>query len=454
MSSLQCDICHTVIETDSVLDSKTCFKCCSIYCSHCCIEKGITNECVICFRPIKSDREMMKEWDEKNDSIEQSSEQSSEQSTSEQPIRSHFRPSQPAISELEQLNLQYAPEVRIEEQDHEYSEDFYNTYFNNNIERMDIPRERATSEPSEVEYITERIEKLGLENIGNSCYLNAALQLFIHSTPLVHLIIEHINEKRPLSYEDVVQLRNDYAVMMGMNTYEQCDSSFFIQYLLDKINDKLPSKRNQVTTIELTDTFKCSSCNQITTRVKYENMFYVYPKSGKTTLMDLMVQEFKEDMSKKCEHCSPNINVPMKRLSHITDASLYMYFSIQKTMVDASSQIDIPLQIIHNRKFSYGLEGFIEHHGSVNFGHYVAYIKDSTGWHCYNDERVTRVSEQEIENKLIVKASSFHFISFLWYSFDGEIDETEIDEDSDTEDIDIPNIVFASDDAIQPTLGG
>ncbi|KAJ8411996.1 hypothetical protein AAFF_G00142630 [Aldrovandia affinis] len=46
----------------------------------------------------------------------------------------------------------------------------------------------------------------------------------------------------------------------------------------------------------------------------------------------------------------------------------------------------------------YNLYAVCNHSGTVNMGHYTAYCLEESGWYCYNDSRVTPISESHLQS--------------------------------------------------------
>ena len=271
--------------------------------------------------------------------------------------------------------------------------------------------------------IQGKIEHIGLSNIGNSCYINSALQLILHSEYMVQLLIERINENQPLVIEQIDEIRKQYSKFMNhQQIFEQCDASYFFNYLLDRINDTYPTKFNPVCSIEIKARTKCQQCDDTYTSTQHENMLIAYPQPGFDCLLDCISASFTETVEKKCDGCKQQVQA--KRKLQLCNAPLCLYIRLQPILMDENTSMDIPMDLQYNTSNSYELKGFIEHRGtSIHYGHYVAYCKDSDGWNCYNDDRIHFVSTHDIETKLYVQGKHSSFISFLWYELTDDVDE-------------------------------
>lgn len=80
-------------------------------------------------------------------------------------------------------------------------------------------------------------------------------------------------------------------------------------------------------------------------------------------------------------------------------------FSASRGSIKKSSiGVDFPLQRLSLGDFAsdkagspiYQLYALCNHSGSVHYGHYTALCRCQTGWHVYNDSRVSPVSENQV----------------------------------------------------------
>ncbi|KAF5918323.1 hypothetical protein HPG69_006106 [Diceros bicornis minor] len=80
-------------------------------------------------------------------------------------------------------------------------------------------------------------------------------------------------------------------------------------------------------------------------------------------------------------------------------------FSASRGSIKKSSiGVDFPLQRLSLGDFAsdkagspiYQLYALCNHSGSVHYGHYTALCRCQSGWHVYNDSRVSPVSENQV----------------------------------------------------------
>jgi ubiquitin carboxyl-terminal hydrolase 8 len=244
---------------------------------------------------------------------------------------------------------------------------------------------------------------IGIQNIGNSCYLNAALQLLFNSTDFckmielnknksanINLISQNINLYKlksnifnPSSIKKIIDSRTD--LFTGMI---QSDSSEVILFLFDIIN-----KNNNNFLIEITTNIKCklSRCLHETNNIAKE-LFLLLPI---TNTLDNSYREYKIQEKLKssytCDKCKNNI-ISRKKIitSYWPDNLLIVLKRFGNNMIKDNTLIDIPLLWRHG----YKLMGGIIHIGNLNGGHYIYYGYDETlnSWMLANDSNISTIN--------------------------------------------------------------
>ena len=58
--------------------------------------------------------------------------------------------------------------------------------------------------------------------------------------------------------------------------------------------------------------------------------------------------------------------------------------------------VDFPTSVLSVQGTPYALSSVINHHGSLNSGHYSAYVKHQHQWYCFNDRTVTPIETSDI----------------------------------------------------------
>lgn len=295
----------------------------------------------------------------------------------------------------------------------------------------------------------------GIANLGNSCYISAALQMLrsmkcfvndiatlsdenaLADKPLLRALDEHFScvENRSAAgvKREMAKVRDEYG-----DTYEQNDAMEFMLMMLETIEGEIgeegaarcPSRRNFK--FECAHEIRCANaaCSQ-SSRIE-ENLYAltvdVMPEDDNVSLDELIMRYFeRETIEKRCETCGhrwasssrrcdtlPNILlVHIKRFTtEIEDnqvklKKLRANIKLPGSIKDVGSDADVQSPVTPNidgeliaRRKSASLLSVVSHIGSdFESGHYIAHVKESPSrWVTYDDERVTPCIERPSGN--------------------------------------------------------
>jgi len=271
----------------------------------------------------------------------------------------------------------------------------------------------------------------GFNNNGNTCYLNAGLQMVIQNEELCKLVLKYSDKSIILNKFSVIILEY-YNKQTGLiNPFEikkivekkqeifrgngQQDSGEFIMCFLDIIEEEIKKIENDSKEIEnifginLNCRIKCkyNKCLKIYNNFEITNFLILDLDKNCATLDDLYRKfkgsEILSDENKyHCENC--NAKRIISKRYQVIKWPMYLLICLKRfnqsgrTISKQTHPININLSWRHNMS----LFGAVIHSGNINGGHYVYVGRQSDNkWYLFNDTNVSEIkTEQELINIL------------------------------------------------------
>lgn len=276
----------------------------------------------------------------------------------------------------------------------------------------------------------------GIRNIGNSCYLNAALQMFMQNEELCNLIIQHNNKSsklnvlykfiyeyynnnseniiNPIEIKELIDDRNNFF----LGDYQQ-DSTEFIIFLLDiidielkKIYDSNNDFLKQIFSFNVNNIIKCKrkTCLNIINNNINDLILILNIDSDCNNLDDIYnktfcKEKFTDENKYFCNKCN-KLTIATKKTNIISCNNNLLIFikRFNDNLRKNNQSIDIPLEW----KFNTYLQGAIIHYGNNSGGHYIYIGKYNNEWYIYNDSNISNINLSEL-NKLLSHAYCLYY---------------------------------------------
>jgi ubiquitin C-terminal hydrolase len=251
----------------------------------------------------------------------------------------------------------------------------------------------------------------GISNIGNSCYLNSAIQMMFNSEDFREItkqtifenIINNYDNSNKLNIFNPSEIKTIVAKnnKMFANTNQQ-DSYEFMIFLLDIIDKTLGnSMKNNLYDkfgLKTTSNIKCkmAHCAHESDNISTE-LFLILPITNELDLSDSYrnyksVGRLENDNAYFCEKCNKKVVARKNTITTKWPNNLIIVLKrFDYNMRKDGRNINIPLEWRHG----YKLKGAIIHMGSFGGGHYIYFGKENNDWFIANDSHISKINDIE-----------------------------------------------------------
>ncbi|PHU21405.1 Ubiquitin carboxyl-terminal hydrolase 20 [Capsicum chinense] len=303
--------------------------------------------------------------------------------------------------------------------------------------KCDFARENEENKPVWTPNVLKTYKGTGLVNLGNTCFLNAVLQCFMHTVPLFDLLLRntHVPCDRyagfclicvfkeligsSLAYDggsiSPWKLVDNLSYFSsGFRKYQQEDAHEFLQCFLNRLESQCNDIVQQVFGGRLVSKLRCCNCGHCSNT--YEPLIDVSLEIKDADSLHSALESFTRveklddpEIKYTCERCKEQVSIEKQLMLY--NAPSVAVFHLKRFQNDGSivqkvdKHISFPLELdllpyteniqSYNEEMKYDLYAVIVHAGSTSSsGHCYSFIcAEPNEWYKFDDSMISRVHE-------------------------------------------------------------
>jgi len=230
--------------------------------------------------------------------------------------------------------------------------------------------------------LAEDIEiwKVELSNENSAmCYINVIIQILLHC-PKIRLLC--VKTSGITDIDAFIQvLRLEYCTERGVDINAQCDATFFLSWILERLEKHGFGKEEWLQ--EYTTQSKCITCDTTATSHSQLETFKVLLPVEVEDNDFCTCWDNQQFHAGKCDTCGQE----KEYQRYLSNIPLHLFVNLQ----NFHYQVNLPEELTFDfmgepTGYGYALRGVVCHRGTHAFGHYFVLIKEGENWICYNDD--------------------------------------------------------------------
>lgn len=261
----------------------------------------------------------------------------------------------------------------------------------------------------------------GLANCGNTCYINSAIQVILHTYELKKLLTDkNIITKEWISLREMmVKKKSTIAPKRFLHfiyIISNQENKIFRPFSQEDVAEFIIFMIEQFVKSSIKNDFSDSYVNMLFTSVQQYDIYYnnelLNTFYDTNHIINLSIPEGKENVTiYDCfdyyiqdeklegenayynEKTKEKINVikkcTLKKLPNILIVSLKRWNNNKKIRKIVKTDSVINMKKYNDENYDYELYGICNHSGGIAGGHYTSIIKDKNKWYLMNDTNVS-----------------------------------------------------------------
>jgi len=259
----------------------------------------------------------------------------------------------------------------------------------------------------------------GFVNLGNTCYMNSAVQLLLNIPEFCNIVLNNYQKSNELTKlkKFIIKYHNpnkgilkpDFIKQIASNRnnifsgFSQEDSWEFLIFFLDFLDNQIKNNViNTISGVKLRTIIKCKIklCQNVSI-TKNTELFLILELKKEFKNLNECYRNYKnrekliEDNKYYCDKCKQKIIASKRTEIEEWPKNLLIVlkrfeqngYSLRKN----NQVIDCP----QNWRHGYKLKGGIYHSGSLNGGHYVYFGFNNNNWYLFNDTTVSQINKND-----------------------------------------------------------